>query len=668
MPIAVNPGNGEVHFLNDAGAWEPARTAVNPETKEMHAFDGKEWKPVAVQSKGILDYIDDVGRALALGATFGFADKIAAKADELTGSGTYKENLAKQKAQSAAIPAGIKIPGEIAGTVGTMVAASPVTAPLAVASGLSKLPAIVRAAGSGAGVGGMQGAGESEEGNLASSVATGAATGAAVGAVAQPVISGISAVVAPIARTVRGAFNPTGEAARRTGAAIQQDFRAGDAGLTPSQFSAAEASGVPVAIADMGGETTRALARSAANTSPEARAVLSNFASDRFEGQGDRAVSFVRGLIGAKGDIGAVSEEITNAARAANRPAYKAAYEAGDKPVWSPELERLSASPTIQGAMKGAERKWADWQTIDGFGALNPPARVESGGILKFGGSGLNTFPNIQYWDYVARDLAGKAQAARTSGNMQDAARYGGLERMIKSELDKQVPEFNAARVGAAGFFGSENALEAGQKFLSSTIDLNDARRAVAKMTPHDQELFKFGFVGTLINKISAIPDRADITKKIANSTDAQERIAVALGPDAPKLSAFLEVESVMGKLREAVTGNSTTARQLMELGLAGGTLGYGEVTNDPQAMVKAGLVYGLLRGQRAIDQRVVNKVADMLVSNDPTQLLKGVEMVSKSEVLRDRFRSIITRGATQQSAEQATVLPAPQLGRSALQ
>lgn len=646
MPIATNPDTGEVVYADENGQWQPAKTAVNPQTKEMHAFDGKEWLPVTVQSKGVLNYIDDVARALALGATFGFADKIAAKADELTGrGGTYEQNLAKEKAQSAAIPGAIKVPGEIAGSVASMAAAAPVTGAAAAITGASRLPAIIRAAGSGAGVGALSGAGNADEGHMASGAATGAAVGAGVGAAAQPIISGIGAVAAPVISTIRGAINPTGEAARRVGSAIQRDTTAGDVGLTPSQFAGATAEGAPTAIADMGGETTRALARSAANTSPEARAVLTNFANDRFEGQTDRAVKFVQGIIGAKGDIGEATAALHDAARAANKPAYTAAYQAGDKPIWSPELERLSGSPTVLGAMKGAESKWKDWQILDGFGAANPPAKVENG-VINFGnGKGLATFPNIQYWDYTARDLAAKAQTARASGNMQDAARYGGLERAIKTELDKIVPEFGDARKGAAGFFGAENALEAGQKFLSSTVDVNDARRVVAKMSPADRELFKFGFAGEFINKISAVPDRADITKRIANSKDDQTRIDVALGPDAKRMSSFLDVEAAMSKLKEAVTENSTTARQLVELGLAGGTLGYGEMTSDPSAMTKAALVYGLLRGQRAIDQRVVNKVADLLVSSDPTQLLKGVEMVTKSAALGDSIRRIATRG-----------------------
>lgn len=46
MPVAVNPDTGEVVYQDDKGQWQPAKTAVNPQTKEALAFDGKDWKPL----------------------------------------------------------------------------------------------------------------------------------------------------------------------------------------------------------------------------------------------------------------------------------------------------------------------------------------------------------------------------------------------------------------------------------------------------------------------------------------------------------------------------------------------------------------------------------------------------------------------------------------------
>ena len=47
-----------------------------------------------------LKTFEDVGRTLANGATFGWADEASAKMDELTGNGTYSDNLAREQARS----------------------------------------------------------------------------------------------------------------------------------------------------------------------------------------------------------------------------------------------------------------------------------------------------------------------------------------------------------------------------------------------------------------------------------------------------------------------------------------------------------------------------------------------------------------------------------------
>ena len=59
---------------------------------------------------------------------------------------------------------------------------------------------------------------------------------------------------------------------------------------------------------------------------------------------------------------------------------------------------------------------------------------------------------------------------------------------------------------------------------------------------------------------------------QIANSDAAREQMDIALGPQrATELQDFLHVETVMDAARSAVQANSTTAQQLVELGLAGG-------------------------------------------------------------------------------------------------
>jgi hypothetical protein len=76
----------------------------------------------------------------------------------------------------------------------------------------------------------------------------------------------VSSLARPVSSAVRGALDPVGEAARRVSGAVARDVKAGSAGLTEPEFLAAQSAGAPVNLMDARGETTRALARSAANT------------------------------------------------------------------------------------------------------------------------------------------------------------------------------------------------------------------------------------------------------------------------------------------------------------------------------------------------------------------------------------------------------------------
>src|SRR5574343_1067414 len=113
-----------------------------------------------------------------------------------------------------------------------------------------------------------------------------------------------------------------------------------------------------------------------------------------------------------------------------------------------------------------------------------------------------------------------------------------------------------------------------------------------------------------------------------------------------------------------AVQGNSTTARQLAELGLAGGayTFSGGGLNpfTDPGAVANAALVYGAARGKGAINERLSRRVAEMLVSNDPRTITRGVQTIARNQTLFNSLRNA-DRGIARVGGEQSGGLPALQ-------
>lgn len=536
------------------------------------------------------------------------------------------------------------------------------------------LPArMVQGAKLGAGYGALAGAGEGEGlAGTATGALAGGTTGALVGAAATPLAEGLTnaagALGSKAANAIRGVVNPEGEASRRILVAAKRDLETSGRKLSPEEITAANDADIPRALIDAGGETTRALARSAANTSPEARSALSSFVNDRFENQAPRAAGFIDNLVGGAGDVGTTREALKDAARRANKPAYDAAYQDGDRGIWSPELERLTGSPAVVEAMKDAAQNGKTRAIADGFGAFNPGVTVTNDGQLIFnkGKTGVPTYPNLQFWDYTYRALRDAGQQSMQSGRGSEGAAVTAVASQLRNELDKAVPQFQKAREGAARFFGASDALEAGQTFATSKMANSEAQKAVSAMNPAERQLFMKGYASQLLNRINETGDNRNIANVFGSSPSDRQRAVIALGPQrANQLEAYVRAERILDTARGAVTGNSTTARQLTELGLAGGAgagAGYGShgsmTGSAPADAVLAGaLAYGAMRGKSAINERLAKQVGQMLVSDDPAVLSKGFNLLTRNGSFLNALRAFDTASATAVGTRQATKL-----------
>lgn len=547
----------------------------------------------------------------------------------------------------------------IASTIGNVAGA--VALPIGVASQATTLPArMATGAAVGAGLGGVAGAGEGQGGiDSVSRGLTGAALGGALGGAAPAVIEGVirgsRAVAGPFANAVRGVSNAEDEAARRVATSIQRDIQADPnavSRLTPQDFLASVLQGGPATLMDIGGETTRALARSAANTSPEGRAALARSINDRFEGQNDRVAGWLRNTFHYP-DATAQTQALSDVAKTVNKPAYAKAFAEGRAGVWDDELSEISRAPVVQDAVSAA---------------LKQAQNKSAGGKLDETTASRwvnNGRPTLEFWDLVKRQIDQDINVAKRAGKNEDVGTLTEVKNAIVSKLDAAIPSYSSARSGAASFFGAKDALEAGQKFVTQNAGIADTRRALAKMSETERQLFQDGFVSKFTDDLSKIGDRRSILNKISESPAAREKLNVVLGRQkAAELESGLRVEGIMDLARNAVQGNSTTARQLAELGLAGGTYGFsgGGVNpfSDPSAVMNAALVYGAARGKSKINENVARKVAELLVSNDPAKLMQGIRVVARNQNLFNSLRAA-DKGLARVGGEQSAGIPAIQ-------
>ena len=164
------------------------------------------------------------------------------------------------------------------------------------------------------------------------------------------------------------------------------------------------------------------------------------------------------------------------------------------------------------------------------------------------------------------------------------------------------------------------------------------ARKALAKMSPAEQEMFREGFVSRMIQQINETPDRRSIVNQLMRSPAERERMVIALGKNkTDEFEAFVRIENLLDEIRRAVQGNSTTARQLWDIALFGagsGLGGIGAYTNDPYALLGAAIMAGGRYGKVKIEQRVANKIAEMLVSKDPSVVQKAIKQIAHTPFL----------------------------------
>lgn len=475
-----------------------------------------------------------------------------------------------------------------------------------------------------------------DAGDVVTSMTIGGGAGAAIPAGGAVVKKGLEAIAdrapAAVQAIMRG---PDDEAARRIGTAVERD-RTTNPGSVVSEADerVARETGVPLLNVDRGGETTRAVARSVANQSPEARAAIEKTASDRFAGQGGRATRFLRKMAGSNVDDLAAQDAVREAARRTNKPAYDKAFasERAQK-MWNEGFEQLMQAPALQKAAREATTRGANRSAVEGFQPVKNPFETVDGRLtLRKNADGSTAYPTLQFWDQVKRNLDDQIGAARASGNRTLAGDLQGIKSTLVKMLDDAVPDYQTARQGAAAFFGAEDALDAGRKFANSPRTVPEAKRAWLRMSEPEKELFRVGYASELIDRIKATSDRTNVINQVFKSDASRESMEMVFGKQHMReLEAYIRVEDIADKLRGAM-GNSTTVRQLAEAGLAGGAGGYVYSGGDwrtaaTTAAAAAGGRYALNKA----NQKVLERMGEMLISDDPKVIERAVRQAAVS-------------------------------------
>jgi hypothetical protein len=642
MPIATNPQTGETVYLADDGAWKPAQVAVNPQTKERLAFDGKQWSPLKSEqpaSKGVLGYVDDAVRSVASGATFGYADEFAAKADELTGrGGSYAENLAKERARDEQIHPGIAIPGQVLGAVGTTLIGGPALAATKAGQwAAANLPRALNFAGIGAAEGALSGAGNATEGNRTQGAITGGAIGAPVGAIAPSVVQGVGKVAAG----VRNAFSPEANVAADLGRAIVRDADEPAALLARSQGMQADRQGVAT-IADAAGENVKGLVERVAQTPGAGRTTVVPNLTQRQQGQAMRLGNDLKELTGtSKSAFETINE--TMAERAAKaRPLYEEAMAVD-----------ISKDQRVVDAIMG--------ETATGWGrAILNSTNVKRTLQTEYGVDGVpgpeHLMPIIDAWKKAADDII---ESSIRTGDKNKARVLTQMRDRVISVVDEANPAYAKARSEWAGPSRYMDAVERGRGILKQTESAEEFTARFRSLPDAEKEAERIGAVSAIIGRMGNDSAKLGDMTKYLRSPQVRSKIA-AIMPDEDTAAAWarrLDFEVKSSEMTGRALGNSATARRLAEKQDAeslASDLVMDAIKLAPKSFVMRVLGAGPKWLRDTMRSKADALLADVLTNPDAAQKLPGI--INRAQVSVRPYSDRVNAGA----AAGGTALLAP--------
>lgn len=507
---------------------------------------------------GWLQSVDNVVRQVAKGATFGFADEIAAAGNAAVGSvtgqpGTFSERydagLAAERGRDK------QFEGDNPGTSVALQAGGSLLNPATrfVARGSLPLQMAGNAAVGGA-IGGVAGFGEGEGGfiNRMGPALTGGATGAALGATLPP----IATALAKGARTAGGWMglnNAATDGQRQIYKAVQADVAAGgdDLPTLAARLRAAPAD-QPMILPDMAGEATMGLAQ-AVSREPGVGRATAKAAVDARGGlnQSARLADAVKRGISAEDFLGAEKDLIETRARTAG-PAYEAAMAwkapVDVKPILDDISARLgTAKGDIQATLQKAQRLFRN-----------------RGGQMDTSITGLHE-----------TKLALDAMLEKTPTNSISRVARRELvqiqERLLAAMDDATQGEYKMARDAFAGPSRAMDAMELGKRILKG--DADETAAEIAKLSPSERDFLRIGVSRALIQRVKSGGDTEDIRKlkSIWGSEATRERVAAAF--DDPKafdeFSDYMKREMDMARTNQVINprAGSQTAPILAQRG-----------------------------------------------------------------------------------------------------
>jgi hypothetical protein len=592
-------------------------------------------------------------------AALGFGDEIVsgmrapvdAAINAITGRGptdlgeTYDQAKAEQDASFAALAEERPIANAVATVGGALFPAAGAirlvkggSGLLTAATGGSGLVGkTIRGAGTGGTIGAISGAGEGNSLRERLELAKeGAQTGAAIGAA----LPGGAKVIGQGIRLVKAVGRAATAPLRSL--ADKETFAAGKVAeaLKRDKLSPERAENLlrlrgqvkpDTVLADVGGENTGNLLRAAANVPSEARGKLVRDLFVRQERQLDRIRADVGAAFGDPKTFNGTVENLTLARKQNAKPLFDAAFQTGTP--WTVELQSVLSRPLTRKLVGRAEEAAANrgeqFKAI--FAQVSPDGKT-----VKFA-----RVPDTEALHRVKMEI----DSAISQLKRREETGLGNVQLRDLTILKKDLlgaiknPLYKRALNQYAGDSAAVNAIDDGfENGLSMEPDaIGETLRALSKS---EADLWRLGLARKVVNQLRDTGRAGTNRAEILNSPKYLDRLRAAF-KDSPTGKDFmrkLALERKMVQTREAVRGNSTSAKQLAE-GMEAGV----EAENvrdaiDMTTQLASGNYFGaalkwLNRAKNTatgLRPEVADQIIKMLTSKDPAMVARAQQLVQR--------------------------------------
>jgi hypothetical protein len=606
-------------------------TAMAASTAEQQRLrDVSEYENLPGWQKPLVAAQDIVG-LMGTAPLLGYGEKIAAALQTMsTGGPEYERALIEERRNTAAA----RNRSGWAGTTGE-IAANIKALPSLIGSKMGWLTGGAVGAAEGAGYGAIQATGEDTD------IGTGALYGGGGGAVG----SAVGNLLAKGGPALGRAWNyyladPSDKAAAYIANLARQ------AGIGQAEVDAAiREHGDELMTMELFGSRGTAAGRAAANVSPEARDVMVEALEGRKAGMTNRVTGTLEEMAdlppggASRHDIPEFKEE----AYSRQRPAIDAAYEEARAAGY--DLPREPFRDILETPMG---RKAYDQAAV----SLKNRVGVE----------GVDAASELGRLDQTVRELDSIANVAYRQGDRETGSLAANMARTLKQRMDESIagPEYQEARRLGRERRAREGAIDLGAEAAAPRVSAGTINRA-AGVT--DADLRQGMGMAYAVQQAENLANKGSTEGVISllNRPAQRRAISAVFGDNAELLRRRLATERMFNRTNREITGNSTTARQLLEAGLLGGggqALDYLDLAPQwlTQGMTGIGAarlgITGLRAGRDYLRQRGVRDiapaVAESLSSPAAQTSLRSPIPEHALERIPDQLRDMLTRLITQ--------------------